>query len=278
MTKLVSYNIQFGVGRDGRADLSRTIAALRGADIACLQEVDRGWRRNDDIDQPTAIGKAFPGYWWVFAPGLNVHWSPSGDGETRDGSFRRQHGEMILSRFPIRDTRTYLLAKRPPSTAFSQDRVLLEAVIDCPDGPFRLYTTHLCHVGPETRAPQIRQVIDIVNDHGRGPTWTGSEFREPGWDNGELPPLWPEEFVVCGDLNLEPDSSEYRLFAEQWVDASAALGEDPAAPTLIRPPRRRRLDYFFLSPGLVPCLKAYYSDAACEASDHLPVSIELGQA
>ena len=276
MAKIVTFNIQFGVGRDGRADLARTIEALRGADVACLQEVEKGWRRDGDIDQPATIAQVFPGSWYVFAPGLNVHWSPA-EGGTPDGGFRRQHGDMVLSRFPIRDTRTYLLARRS-TTPFSQDRVLLEAVIDCPDGPFRLYTTHLCHLGPETRAPQIRQVLDIVGDHGRGPTWGGTEFAEPGWDNGEPPPIWPEEFVVCGDLNLLPDSAEYRMFADHWVDASAALGEDAAAPTFIMPNKRKRLDYFFLSASMTPRLKAYTVDAACDASDHVPVSIELGAA
>ena len=76
MTRIVTFNIQFGVGRDGRADLGRVIEALRGADIACLQEVEIGWRRDGDIDQPATIAGAFPGYWYVFAPGLNVHWSP----------------------------------------------------------------------------------------------------------------------------------------------------------------------------------------------------------
>ncbi len=274
MTKIVTFNIQFGVGRDGRADLGRVIDALRGADIACLQEVEKGWRRDSDVDQPETIAQAFPGFWSVFAPGLNVHWTPPAGHQGHAPGFRRQHGEMILSRFPILDTRTYLLP-RQSTTTFSQERVLLEAVIDCPGGPLRLYTTHLCHLGSETRAPQIERIVEIVGDHGRGPTWTGVHFAEPGWDNGEPQPIWPEEFVVCGDLNLLPESDEHRAFTSHWADASEMLGEDPQAPTFIMPSDRRRLDYFFLSPGIARRLKAYRVDADCVASDHVPVSIEL---
>jgi endonuclease/exonuclease/phosphatase family metal-dependent hydrolase len=274
MTRIVTYNIQFGVGRDGRPDLSRTIEALRGADIACLQEIEKGWRRDGDIDQPEKIAAAFPGYWYVFAPGLNVHWSPLRPTDGHRPGFRRQNGDMILSRHPIRDTRTYLLPRRP-SQISSQQRVLLEAVIDDPSGPFRLYTTHLCHLGPETREAQIRYILATVEDHGRGPTWTGTIFPEAGWDNGEPQPPWPEDFIFCGDLNVLPDSTEYAMFAARWRDAAVQLGADPA-PTFIMPgDTTRRLDYFFVSPGIARRLKSYDVDPTCVASDHLPVAIEV---
>lgn len=278
MTKIVTFNIQFGIGRDGRADLSRTIEALRGADVACLQEIEKGWRRDGDVDQPETIAAAFPGYWYVFAPGLNVHWSPASPAEPHRAGFRRQHGEMVLSRYPISDTRTYLLPRQPSQT-FSQHRLLLETVIDCPEGPFRLYTTHLCHLGAETRQPQIRRIVDIVQDYACGPTWTGTVFPEAGWDNGEPQPLWPADFIFCGDLNLLPGGDEYRMFADRWIDATRVLAQGETEPTLIMPDRPpRRLDYFFVSPGIARRLKSYRVDSSCIASDHVPVSIELSDA
>ena len=38
MIKIVTYNIQFGQGRDGKVDLSRIIDAVQGADVIALQE------------------------------------------------------------------------------------------------------------------------------------------------------------------------------------------------------------------------------------------------
>ena len=43
MTKIVTYNIQFGQGRDGKVDINRIVDALQGADVIALQEVDRFW-------------------------------------------------------------------------------------------------------------------------------------------------------------------------------------------------------------------------------------------
>ena len=36
----VTYNIQYGLGRDGRYDLERTARVVEGADVIALQEVD----------------------------------------------------------------------------------------------------------------------------------------------------------------------------------------------------------------------------------------------
>lgn len=43
MIRLVSYNIQYGTGLDGRVDLDRIVGEIDGADIICLQEVEAHW-------------------------------------------------------------------------------------------------------------------------------------------------------------------------------------------------------------------------------------------
>ena len=37
---LLSFNIQYGFGADGRYDLARAASVMQGADIVALQEVD----------------------------------------------------------------------------------------------------------------------------------------------------------------------------------------------------------------------------------------------
>jgi endonuclease/exonuclease/phosphatase family metal-dependent hydrolase len=49
--RVVSYNIQYSLGRDGVYDLARTVDAVRDADVICLQEVDRHWPRTAMADQ-----------------------------------------------------------------------------------------------------------------------------------------------------------------------------------------------------------------------------------
>jgi endonuclease/exonuclease/phosphatase family metal-dependent hydrolase len=52
MIKIVTYNIQFGLGKDGRFDLERIAAEVDGADVIALQEVERNWQRSGNVDQP----------------------------------------------------------------------------------------------------------------------------------------------------------------------------------------------------------------------------------
>ncbi len=48
--RIVTYNIQFGLGKDGRFDLERVADEVDGADIIALQEVERYWQRCGNID------------------------------------------------------------------------------------------------------------------------------------------------------------------------------------------------------------------------------------
>jgi len=41
--KIVTYDIQLGLGKDGRNDLARIAREVDGADIIALQEVERNW-------------------------------------------------------------------------------------------------------------------------------------------------------------------------------------------------------------------------------------------
>jgi endonuclease/exonuclease/phosphatase family metal-dependent hydrolase len=55
--KFATYNIQYGRGRDGRFDLARIAAELRGADVIALQEVERWWQRSGMQDQPAELAR-----------------------------------------------------------------------------------------------------------------------------------------------------------------------------------------------------------------------------
>ena len=48
--KLASYNIQYGIGLDGRYDAGRIADAVRGADVIALQEVSRNIPQNGGRD------------------------------------------------------------------------------------------------------------------------------------------------------------------------------------------------------------------------------------
>ena len=60
--KLVTYNIQYSLGKDGAFDLERIVDAVRGADIIALQEVTRNFSQATDADQPGRIAELLPDY------------------------------------------------------------------------------------------------------------------------------------------------------------------------------------------------------------------------
>lgn len=53
--RVFSYNIRYGNGRDDRYDLTRIEHAVKSADIAALQKLDRHWSRTDFHDQPPRL-------------------------------------------------------------------------------------------------------------------------------------------------------------------------------------------------------------------------------
>ena len=66
--KLITWNIQWGRGVDGRVDLERivrTARALADFDVLCLQEVADhfpGLEGNDERDQFAELSRLLPGY------------------------------------------------------------------------------------------------------------------------------------------------------------------------------------------------------------------------
>ncbi len=108
--KIVTYNIQFGLGKDGRYDLQRIASAVEGADIIALQEVERYWQRSGNVDQPALLGEILDQYYWAYGPSFDVDASTH-DPNGRIDNVRRQFGNMILSKTPILSTRLFPLPK-----------------------------------------------------------------------------------------------------------------------------------------------------------------------
>jgi endonuclease/exonuclease/phosphatase family metal-dependent hydrolase len=283
---LASYNIQYGLGADGRYDVARVAGEVARADVIALQEVERFWKRSGMIDEPAAIAALLPDHHWVFGANLDM------DASFRDGGGkpvhrRRQFGTMILSRFPIVSSRNFPLPKHGDLSRHSIQQGLLEAVIDPGSGPLRIYSVHLSHLAPETRLPQIEAVLDILRRAPlEGGAWCGGH-PDPaaGWTEGEMPPM-PREHVLMGDLNFDQASAEYarmigpvsprygRLvnrdgLVDAWVAAGNAEAEGRTHP------RHRRIDHCFVWAPLAPRVRRVWVDEAATGSDHWPLFVEL---
>jgi endonuclease/exonuclease/phosphatase family metal-dependent hydrolase len=284
--KFVSYNVQYGVGLDGRFDLPRIVSSIHGADIIALQEVTRNFHRNGNIDMVDALQTLLASHYSVFWPASDVDaGSAIENGHAVNRRF--QFGNMIFSRWPILATRLIPLPRSRTFDKLNLQRGATEAVIDAPGGPIRVYSLHLDHVYRNERIDQIRHLKERVQAYGlEGGAISGAhEF-------GLIEPPSPDDYVLMGDFNMLPESPEYcamagdvdgyygrQIRAGNPVDVLAGLGKRHAASYSWIDPKdhanRMFLDYCFVSHGLVERLKDAWVDETAFGSDHLPVWFEL---
>jgi endonuclease/exonuclease/phosphatase family metal-dependent hydrolase len=70
--KVVTYNIQYGLGKDNRYDLARIARDIEDADVIALQEVERHWQRSGCVDSPAVLGTRLPEHHWVYGAKLEM--------------------------------------------------------------------------------------------------------------------------------------------------------------------------------------------------------------
>ncbi|WP_299047376.1 endonuclease/exonuclease/phosphatase family protein [uncultured Tateyamaria sp.] len=285
--KIISYNIQYGLGRDGVYDLNRIAAEVADADIIALQEVERFWKRSGMVDQPAELGRLLPDHHWVYGANLDMDASYRSEGGALINR-RRQFGTMLMSRMPILSSRNFPLPKLGLTDHHSIQQGALECVINTEFGPVRFYSIHLSHLCPETRLPQIRALLDI---HARAPAeggaWCGGHpDPKSGWTEGAMPPM-PDEAVLLGDFNFEPGSEEYALLTGPMTQRYGRLGsikgffdswtlagnEERSGQTIAD--QAARIDYCFLTAGLRRFVRKAHIQASATGSDHFPLEIAL---
>jgi endonuclease/exonuclease/phosphatase family metal-dependent hydrolase len=284
--KLISYNVHYGKGKDGRYDLARIAGEIEHGDVIALQEVERFWQRSGERDQAAEIASHLRPFHWVYGANLDMDASyPDADGLPVHR--RRQFGTMILSRTPIISCRNFPLPKFGTLAQHSIQQGALEAVIRSDRGtPLRVYSIHLSHLSAATRLPQVEALLRL---HARAPSeggaWCGGHpDAAEGWTEGAMPPM-PREAVLMGDFNFRPDADEYtrmvgpiaerygRLnnlegLVDSWVAAGHAEHEGATC-------QGERIDYIFVVSAWCDRIRAVWIDQLAEGSDHQPIGIEL---
>ncbi|MDP6788102.1 MAG: endonuclease/exonuclease/phosphatase family protein [Rhodospirillales bacterium] len=284
--RIVTYNIQFGRGKDGRVDLERIAAEVEGADLIAMQEVDRLWTRSGMVDQVAELVRLLPGYHWRYGPGIDLDL-----GEEPGGldARRRQFGNLLLVRAPIVSSRNHLLPKIGFADQLSLQRSALEGVIACPSGPVRFYSVHLAHISSLERQRQAARIMEIhAEAANEGGAWSGGKDR-PDWLADGPPPPMPGAAVLMGDFNMEPTTPEYEIIAGPathkygpaatlggFADAWLAAGNDPAGG-LTKPAETgdRRIDFVFVATPLAERIGAARIDDRAQGSDHQPLWVEI---
>jgi endonuclease/exonuclease/phosphatase family metal-dependent hydrolase len=281
--ELISWNIQWGRGADGRVDLGRCIATMRGmadADVLCLQEVTRGFgdlRGSPGDDQVAELAALLPGYRLLYAPGV--------DRLTSTGA-PRQFGNLIATRLPVHEVFRHALPWPADPDVASMPRVALEATLQAGARRLRVICTHLEYYSARQRAAQVDALRDWhaqACDHALRP---GRSESRPG---PFTPEARPSEAVLCGDFNSKPDDIAYRRMTEpfddgtqEWRDAWLHMHPGQAhAPTCAiydkeqwpEPPFA--CDFMFVTQNLLDRIRRCEVNADTTDSDHQPILLSL---
>lgn len=275
--RIISWNIQWGRGADGRVDLARTTAALQAlgpAELICLQEVTRGFPflSGEPHDEVAVLAAAFPQHEAVFAAGVDVPGEPEGRG---------QFGNLLLSSLPVLQVLRHALPFPADPVVPGMPRCCLEAVVEAPFGPLRVLLTHLEYYSARQRRAQIEALQALQHE---AAAHDGQAARGKDGNPAFAARPRPARAVLCGDFNMEPDAADYAVMAcasSPWLDAwRIAHGAAPHPPSVGLhgadwPGRQYCCDYFWVSAPLAGRVSDVRADAATAASDHQPVVLDL---
>jgi endonuclease/exonuclease/phosphatase family metal-dependent hydrolase len=233
--RLLSYNIHKGIGgRDRRYRIERIIQVIEHEkpDLICLQEVDRNVRRTRHDDQPTRLAEACHASVKLYQ--LNVKRHAGG------------YGNLVLSRWPFLDTHqiSLRLGERKPRGAQI-------AVVETPEGPFRLVHWHL-GLGERERHWQVWHLLEhaLFRASSHLPTLIAGDFND--WRNT----LAKGPLAHHGFVQVTVPRSRFRSFPAYFAVAS--------------------LDKAFSSGGIeIRHARLVHTALARRASDHLPLLVDF---
>jgi endonuclease/exonuclease/phosphatase family metal-dependent hydrolase len=280
--RLVTWNIQWARGIDGRVDPQRIVddaKRLGDFDVLCLQEVAAGYDTlagSAGEDQFEVFANLLPGFTAVCATPVDVA-APSG---------RRRFGNLLLSRLPVQRVIRHQMPWPPDDAVISMPRALLEATLDTPLGPLVVMTTHLEYHSALQRQAQIEAIRGCHAESCRRALSAGA--RAGAGSPYHSPPSSTRALLV-GDFNFPPEDplhaglqqpfDELRIprFVDVWQHLHGAQPHAPTAGVHENKywPQPCTTDFVFASTDLLPHVRSLVVDGATQASDHQPQCIHL---
>ena len=283
MVKILTWNIQWGCGCDGRVDFDRSVDVIRAAGapaVLCLQEVavnHPGLAGSQGEDQVAALCARLPEYSAHYAIGSDL---------AGDAGSRRLFGNLIMSRLPVLQVFRHSLPWPAAPECPSMPRVAIEAVVATADGPLRIVTTHLEYYAPAQRRSQLRGLRALLAE---AAGHAGKQRPDAAVDPPFKAQPRPRSVVCCGDFNCAPDAPELDEILRHPGDGDAeplrdawqvAHPDQPHAPTVglhgcAWPDHPYCCDYFLVSADLASRVADVAVDSRTDASDHQPVVLTL---
>jgi endonuclease/exonuclease/phosphatase family metal-dependent hydrolase len=274
--KLITWNIQWALGMDGRMDPERVVRHAREMadfDVLCLQEVSSNFpelAQNDGADQFAAFARLLPDFAAIDGVALDI---------ADETGRRKRFGNMILSRYPVAQVLRHALPW-PADATRNMPRLLIEAVVLAPFGPVRVMTTHLEYSSAKLRQAQVEAIREIHRNacdrEGlRREDGAGTYMRVPG----------ARSAILTGDFNMEPeDPTKLRLSDPFGSGVPALFDIWPATnPDRLHPPsfclfdqtygQPHCCDYVFATDDMVRRIERVAYDVETKVSDHQPVLV-----
>jgi len=281
---VLTWNIQWSRGCDGRVDPQRIVRAARETadfDVLCLQEVARnfpGLEGSSGEDQFALLSAELPG----FTPIEGVNTDVLGE----DGA-RRQFGNLILSRLPVLQAFRHLLPWPADPEVPSMQRGAVEVVLQSPFGPVRVTTTHLEYYSLKQRTAQVDQLRALQAEAAAHARDTEDREKEGGPFRRQAR---PSAGILTADFNFRAEDPLYeRLQAPlgesvpRYVDSWRVCHRDiPHQPTLGLfdkgqwPGPPFACDFIFVTEDLARRVRDVKVNLRTDASDHQPVVLTLG--
>ncbi|MFY9314627.1 MAG: endonuclease/exonuclease/phosphatase family protein [Burkholderiales bacterium] len=271
--KLLSWNIQWCRGMDGRVDparIARKAKALCDPDVCCFQEVAENFATLEGSageNQAEGLEALFPGYSAHFAEGVDIP-----DGERG----RRRFGNMILSRLPVRQVFRHSLPWPPEPGVPNMPRVAIEAVVEARWGLVSVVTTHLEFFSAKQRAAQVERLCELQAERAAHAPAPPARYK-----GAFEPHARPAASILCGDFNMRPGDALVARLLQVWRDAWAIANPGVTAPPTFGLHDRKfgedpyRCDFVLVTPDLAARLAAVRIDVEAQESDHQPVVAEF---
>jgi endonuclease/exonuclease/phosphatase family metal-dependent hydrolase len=283
--RLITWNVQWCRGVDGKVDPARVIADARRIadfDVLCLQEIADNYADpllggSKGEDQFAVLASLLPGFTAV--PGVAV------DQIGPNGS-RRRFGNMILSRLPVLQAFRHLLPYPADHDVPGMPRVAVEAVVTADIGDVRVITSHLEYYSRRKRAAQVNALRSI---YAEGYAYAANPRVGVADEGPYIAQPRPAHTVITGDFNLEPDDPLHARMGEPFGDGTPALFDaweivhpgQPHDPTFKIYEKKdpgepeQHCDFIFVSEGLRARVAKLWVDTVTQVSDHQPVLLEL---
>lgn len=284
--KLLSWNVQWCRGVDGRVDpgrIARTVKEIADAEVICFQEVARNYPTlagSGGEDQFALLAAAFPGYEAVEGIAVDV---PDVRGPTH--GTRSQFGNLLLSRLPVGQVYRYLLPRPADPVHADMQRIAIEATIECPGGRVRVTTAHLAYYSGNQRLQQVAALRDMHSQ-------AHAQAQPPAQADASRGPFhWvgkPDAAIVVGDFNFTSDTMEYTRMLAPFADGTPRLhdawqalnpGQSHAATVGVHDrvqwPLPFCCDFAFISADLLKRLVSVEINSETDASDHQPLLLAL---